>query len=302
MNAPLRRLSILAGFLGSGKTTWLRHQLRLGVFAGADVIVNEAAGLAVDHHLLGGRSIRLIAGGCACCERIEALLECLRGLVAEGGHARVVLETSGLADPAAIRARIEADRDLSSRLVVSEVLVAVEASHGLQTLIAEPLARRQVLAADAVVITKVDDVDPDVLAVLQASLQALVPHRPMFGAAHGHETALPDPGAALPVPLGAAADLPAPQVETLDLQGVADWPALALWLSALVQARGPDILRIKGVVDSPAGRLLVQAVGGRLALPEVVPDGVAETGRLVVIGRGYAAGALGASLRVFGRS
>src|SRR3984893_1507251 len=105
------RLTILGGFLGAGKTTWLRHQLHHGLAQDALVVVNEAAEVPVDHALLG-RSSRLavLAGGCAWCTAREALLSLLRDVcdarVSADAPAnkinRIVLETSGLADPGTI--------------------------------------------------------------------------------------------------------------------------------------------------------------------------------------------------------
>ena len=109
MNVPNPRvfLTILGGFLGAGKTTWLRHHLHSGVFRDAIVVVNEAASASVDHVLLGSANrIHVLAGGCACCKGREELLGLLRELsgaarISETSEPRrIILETSGLADPA----------------------------------------------------------------------------------------------------------------------------------------------------------------------------------------------------------
>ena len=108
------RLTVLGGNLGSGKTTWLRHQLHTGSFGAAHVLVNEAAETGVDDVLLqspGG--LTLLAGGCCCCTGQAALLHTLRALCDDRSRSakrrlqRIVLETSGLADPAAIVAAIQ---------------------------------------------------------------------------------------------------------------------------------------------------------------------------------------------------
>lgn len=301
MPDPRVRLTVLAGFLGSGKTTWLRHQLRHGVFLNARVIVNEAAALPLDDQLLRFADARVIAGGCACCDRLPDLLAVLRDEVDRPDAARIVLETSGLSDAATIRTAILSASDLDARLVVSEVLVAVDACHGLATLRTEELARRQVAAADALILTRMDEADPDRLAVLLATLQIMAPHAPMFGAAKGVETPLPDRGDALPEDITGDPNVRPALAVTLNLAGVADWPAFALWLSALLHARGAEVLRVKGIISSPAGTMLVQAGGGSVAVPERMPDDVEHADRVVVIGRGYTAAELEASLRTFGR-
>lgn len=305
MNAdePIR-LTVLAGFLGSGKTTWLRHQLLHGVFDGARVIVNEAAAVPVDDALLAVAGARVIAGGCACCDRLEAALDMLRTMVADwpaGATRRIVFETSGLAEPAALVAAVRADPVLDRLLVVSEVLVAVDALHGAGLLRTEALARRQVAAADALILTKVDAAAAGSLEPLMATLQALNPRAQLFGAAKGVEVALPDPGDAIPEDLSGAADRAPAFATTIDLRGLADWPAVALWLAALLHARGDDVLRVKGVISGPAGRLLVQTVQRMVQVPELMPAGLGQDDRLVVIGRGFAATDLVASLRAFGR-
>lgn len=134
------RLIVLGGFLGSGKTTWLRHQLHQDLFADAHVIVNEAAATPVDDALLKGMSsLEVLSGGCACCEakdqlgpRLARLCDLRSGTASsEARLDRVILETSGLADPAAILAVIGSHPVLVHHIVVSETIVCVDALHGL---------------------------------------------------------------------------------------------------------------------------------------------------------------------------
>ena len=103
MTSPLSdgrlRLTVLGGYLGSGKTTWLRHQLHAGTLGPAcHVIVNEAAETPVDDALLG--DVTLLAGGCCCCSGQAALIAALRGICDERsrtGGARVAAITAGTA-------------------------------------------------------------------------------------------------------------------------------------------------------------------------------------------------------------
>ena len=82
--------------------------------------------------------------------------------------------------------------------------------------------------------------------------------------------------------------------------GPADWPAVALWLSALLDARGSDVMRVKGVVGTPTGRLLMQAVGPRVQPPEILPGPAGpHDGTLVVIGRGFVPGDVQRSFQAF---
>lgn len=291
--ADLLRLTILGGYLGSGKTTWARHQLYVGAF-GPDVhvIVNEAAEVPVDDALLtapGG--VTLLAGGCCCCTGQAALIAALRGLCdarSQGkGPSRVLLETSGLADPGAILRAIQADPVLIHHIRVDEVLVAVDALHAAAQLTAEPLGRRQIEAADRLILTKVDAA-PD-LDRLRATLRVLNPTAPITAAVRGEEVALPPETKADPLPLPALPEETAPIRPTqLHLPPGMDWSVFTLWLSALLHARGNDLVRVKGVVRTPAGRLLLQTVRKVVQAPEILPESAhAEDDVIVFIGRGY---------------
>jgi G3E family GTPase len=165
-SGPRFLLTILGGFLGAGKTTWLRHHLHSGVFRDAIVVVNEAASASVDHVLLGAANrIHVLAGGCACCEGRKELLSLLREVsaptrgVETSEPGRIVLETSGLADPQSILAAIAADQALSRCLEVTEVVVIVDAVSGAELLRDEALARRQISGADCLTVAKTDAVD-----------------------------------------------------------------------------------------------------------------------------------------------
>ena len=163
---PRFLLTVLGGFLGAGKTTWLRHHLHSGVFRDAIVIVNEAASAPVDHMLLASADrIHVLAGGCACCEGKGELLRLLRDLSAStrinetSGIQRIVLETSGLADPQSILAAIACDQKLSGWIEVTEVVVIVDAVNGLELLRDDELARRQIASADCLIVAKTDAVE-----------------------------------------------------------------------------------------------------------------------------------------------
>lgn len=306
------RLTILGGYLGSGKTTWLRHQLHEGAFLGAHVIVNEAAETPVDDALLGAASsLSVLAGGCVCCAARQDLIDLLRRIADERsrveGSARIsqiVLETSGLADPGPIVEAIRSDPVLVYHVVVGEVIVAVDALHGLSQLESEPLGRRQVEVADRLILTKVDEADEARLKTLMATLAAINPGAAMSGAARGVTHALPDatgtPPAALPDLSGSAAKPPIRPVR-LHLDDSIDWTAFTVWLSALLHARGDDVVRVKGVVRTPAGRLLLQTVRRVVQSPEILPEqgDTREDNMIVVIGRGYSEKQLKRSLAYF---
>jgi len=307
------RLTVLGGFLGAGKTTWLRHQLHHGLTEGALVVVNEAAQVPVDNVLLSGSPhLAVLAGGCACCEGRDAFISLLRDVcdvrVASDDQAeridRIVLETSGLADPGAIVDAIKSDPVLIHHIVVSEIVVSVDALHGLDQLKREPLGRRQVEIADRLVVTKVDAAGDETLRPLLATLKELNPGAVISGAAMGSGMSLPDfeheTAVLLPELPGATAPIKA---TAIDIDETIDWAAFSVWLSALLYARGDDIMRVKGVVRTPAGRLLLQSVRHVVQSPEILPDGCEEVdgkdNSIVIIGRGFDPKSLLPSLRYF---
>ena len=309
------RLTILGGYLGSGKTTWLRHQIHAASFgARLHVIVNEAAQTAVDDALLAqATGLTLLAGGCCCCTGRAELIAALRQICDARSRIsadlprlqHVVLETSGLADPAAIVAAIQSDPVLVRHILVGQTIVAVDALHALAQLATEPLGRRQVAAADHLILTKTDACAPAALATLRATLATLNGHAVVSAAVRGQDTPLPaQPYDARPATLAALPDEDdrGPIVPTqITIPTSLDWSAFALWLSALLHARGDDLVRVKGVVRTPAGRLLLQTVRKVVQSPEILPE-QAETRQdnsIVFIGRGYRPEDLGRSLHRF---
>lgn len=308
-------LTILGGFLGAGKSTWLRHCLHHNLLPGTMVVVNEAADMPVDHALLvGSINLRILAGGCACCKKRTDFLELLLQICDDriGGNPstpkidRVVLETSGLADPGRILDSIVKNPVLQHHVVVDEIVVIVDALHGLSQIRDEDLGRRQIEAADRLVVTKADAAEPERLCRLIATLKVLNPRATFSGAIMGSPVDLPDTSGTDPDSLPAVASTTTAPIGTvtLDLGEPIDWAALTVWLSALIHARGDDIIRIKGTVRTPRGRLLLQSVRKVVQSPEILPDESQSANTrgssLVLIGRRFTADALARSLTAFG--
>ena len=305
------RLTVLGGYLGSGKTSWLRHQLHAGLYEDAFILVNEAAETPVDDVLLQRASkIAVLAGGCACCTARAELIQLLRDVCDERSRTgstdcrfgQIVMETSGLADPGPIVAAIQGDPVLVNHIVIHEIVVAVDGLHALAQLRAEPLGRRQIETADRLIVTKLDAAEASALARLGATLHLLNPGASISGAVKGQESELPDMSDAQPDALPDLSEAnPAPIFPTrLALGDDIDWTAFSVWLSALLHARGDDVLRVKGVVRTPAGRLLLQSVRKMVQRPEVLPEqGEREDDVIVVIGRGYEEADLRRSLSYF---
>src|SRR4051794_2229763 len=157
-------LTLLTGFLGSGKTTLLRRALRDPAFSDIAVVINEIGEIAIDHYLVDfveGQVLEL-PGGCLCCAVREDLAETLRSLIErrDAGEirrfGRIVVETSGLADPGPILFTLGTDPMLDQRLRLARVVTLVDAVNGADTLARFAEATRQVAVADALVISKTD--------------------------------------------------------------------------------------------------------------------------------------------------
>ncbi|MEO9576289.1 MAG: GTP-binding protein [Tateyamaria sp.] len=306
------RLTILGGFLGSGKTTWLRHQLHTRAFGRVHVIVNEAADAPVDDALLArADQMTLLAGACACCAGqgglIAALLDICNRRSGEGDPTtrleHIVLETSGLADPDAILSLIQGHPILARQIVVAEIVVIVDTLNGGDQVQQEPLSRKQIEAADRLILTKTDAAQPDQVARLRATLASLAPAAQQSGALFGSGASLPDYDVTTTKPYSIAERPDTPiHASQIELGATADWTAFTVWLSALLFARGDQIVRVKGVVRTPAGRLLVQTVRKSVQSPEILPESrteVATDNSIAVIGRGFTQQQLSASLAQF---
>src|ERR1700742_5245740 len=148
-------VAIVTGFLGSGKTTLIGRVLRDPAFARTAVIVNEFGEIGLDHELIASSDETLMAltTGCLCCavrsDLVATLLDLQRRREAgEIAYERVLIETSGLADPAPILQALMTDRDLARQHTLDGIVSLVDALHGVETLERHPEARRQVALAD----------------------------------------------------------------------------------------------------------------------------------------------------------
>lgn len=292
-------VTILGGWLGAGKTTWLRHQLHTGLQA--HVIVNEAAGVAVDDALLSqAKGVTVLAGGCACCNGRDDLVAALHSLAdqrtAGAAIPKIILETSGLADPAAIITVLADDPILVRHFRLTGTTVLVDAVNGAAELAAGTLAIQQIRAATALILTKTDAAPPITVARLAVTLAALNPLASLSASVAGVAVPLPALNAT-PLPLAQATR--AVTAVTLPIPKDADWASLSLWLSALLHAHGDRLIRLKGVVRTPAGRLLIQTVRKTVEPPEMLPADLGTDDILAVIGESPDAAALQASLARF---
>ena len=280
-------VTVLTGFLGSGKTTFLRRALTSPALADTAVIINEIGEIAIDHYLVDfvEGSVVELPGGCLCCAVREDLARTLRSLLdrrAAGeirAFRRIVVETTGLADPAPILYTLGADPMLDHCLHLAGVVTLVDAVEGARTVDRFAEAARQAALADTLVISKTDlaPLSP----VLTRRLDRINDRAPRVLAVDAA-----DPGAVLFATGGPAAWAPLSSepvaahthgIDTfaISLDGEVTRLDFARALGGLARARGGDLLRVKGIMrfsDRPDRPAVVQAAQHAMFAPEWLDD------------------------------
>ncbi|MFZ1067659.1 MAG: GTP-binding protein [Pseudolabrys sp.] len=272
---------VITGFLGAGKTTLLRRFLATPEGQGTAVVVNEFGATGIDDALVRSSADEtvLLGNGCLCCITRTDLQQALRRMLVERERGelpafrRIVIETSGLADPSPILQTFATDRALGSAFHVEAVVTVVDAETGGDTLGWSTEARKQTILADRLVITKTDIAGEGASAALSGQLRALNPRAEIHEAINGEI----DPGL-LTEP--ARDQRNAFVAETTHSDGIGSfvlthdkpmpWAVFARSMDALMQLRGPDLLRVKGFLDVEGckGPVVVQFVQ-HLAHPPV---------------------------------
>jgi G3E family GTPase len=186
-------ISVLTGFLGSGKTTILKHLLAQPEMGECAVLINELGEVAIDHLLVRqlAEDIVLLDSGCLCCTMRGDLVTALRDLfikrtkgeVPEFG--RVLIETTGLADPAPILHTLMTDPLIEARYRLDGIVCTIDAVNAGKSLDHNRESVKQAAVADRLLLTKLDLADPVVVEILRARLAALNPAARLIAVAHG---------------------------------------------------------------------------------------------------------------------
>ncbi|SFJ12769.1 CobW family GTP-binding protein [Methylobacterium brachiatum] len=306
-------LTVLTGFLGAGKTTLLNRLLRDPALADTVVIVNEFGEIGLDHLLIEtiDEDMVLLGAGCLCCTVRGDLIATLEDLLRKRDNGRikpfrrVVIETTGLADPAPILHALIYHPYLVLRYRLQAVVTVVDAVTGAASLDAHPEAVRQAAVADRIVLTKADLADDTAgIRARLAALNAAAPILPPDAAAEdllGGLFGLDGKGADVRAWLGDAAMEDAHHhpgdvnrhdaaIQALCLTSAAPVPrpAFEMFMDLLRSGHGPKLLRLKGIValaDDPERPIVVHGVQHVFHAPLTLPawPDPDHTSRLVLI-------------------
>lgn len=275
-------VNVLTGFLGSGKTSLLNRLLRDPAFANCAVLINEFGSIGIDHHLVDKveGDIVLLQSGCVCCTIRSDLATSMRELYGrrEAGlvpaFERLVVETTGLADPMPVVSTVMHDRVLQHHFRSGNVITTVDTLNGERNLDEYPECLKQAALADRLVLTKLD-LAPDVKVqlfvdrlqqvnpmaalvrndasldaqmllgedVFQANTKSLEVQRWMLAAKNKQFFSLPRPQSANANVHGDT------QAFAIKLDSAIDWTVFGVWLSLLLHTHGERVLRVKGLLN-----------------------------------------------------
>jgi G3E family GTPase len=312
-------VTLITGFLGSGKTTLISKLVKHPHMNRVAVVINEIGEIGIDHDLvtMSSENITLLANGCICCSVRTDMQETLRELFAQrraglmADFDRVIVETTGLADPAPVVQTLVSDTLLAAQYRLDGVVTLVDALHGLHQIAHQPEAVKQIALADRIFITKSDMLSAVVLPsaspstsdvcgatnvdAIKASLSAINPNAGVslvvngavepsaltnlgLASARASAATLSFLGEALnPISfadqanangtsseryLGTRPPLHDPSITTVSLRFDTPftWASFSSALDLLATLRGPDLLRVKGIVNVEGKPVVVQGV------------------------------------------
>ena len=315
-------VTLITGFLGSGKTTLLQRLLLDPALSDTAVLINEFGEIGLDHHLLEriDETMVMLQSGCVCCTIRGELSTAIKDLHSRRERGllppfrRLVIESTGLADPFPILSTVRSDPVLRHHFCLGNVITTVDAVNGARQLDAQPESVKQVAVADRLVLTKTDLASAEVATGLTKRLRHINPGAPLWRAAEDdldadallsaedHETWQPtDSDDAVPDDHHRHAD----DIRTLALSidEPIDWTRFGVWLTMLLNRHGDALLRVKGILNiaDAVTPVAVHAVQHLVHTPrhlEAWPDEDRRS-RLVFIARGLDPAVIERSFRAF---
>lgn len=283
-------VSIITGYLGSGKTTLLNRLLRDPGMARAAVVINEFGAVALDHLLVAtpNENTVLLANGCLCCTIRGDLVSTLADLLAKRGAGgtpafdRVLVETTGLADPVPVLRTLASEKTIAPRLRPGAVITMVDGVNGEAQLDDCPESVKQAAVADCLVISKSDIAVPAALSRLRTRLTRINPGAQLLDAVRGavapgllFGTALVDPSAereqverwlnedayakAEPA-YGAGRHGDGIHAFAVRHEEPVTGAGLAAWLNLMAALKGANLLRVKGIINVEGSPVVVDVV------------------------------------------
>jgi G3E family GTPase len=325
-------VSIITGYLGSGKTTLLNRLLQDPGMARAAVIINEFGEVALDHLLVAtpNENTVLLANGCLCCTIRGDLVGTLADLLAKRGAGgvpafdRVLVETTGLADPVPVLRTLASDEAIAPRLRPGAVITMVDAVNGERQLEDCPESVKQAAVADCLVVSKTDIAAPPALGRLRKRLARVNPGAQVLEAVRGavapgvlFGAALVDPAAereaverwlsedayAKAAPARAAGrHLDGIRAFAVRHEAPVTGAGLAAWLNLMATLKGANLLRVKGLVNVEGSPVVVHVVQSVIHEPLTLaswPSADRST-RIVFITRGMPREEIEATLPALG--
>jgi G3E family GTPase len=316
-------VTLITGCLGSGKTTLLQRLLRDPALSDTAVLINEFGEIGLDHYLLEriDETMVMLQSGCVCCTirgELSAAIKDLhsrreRGLLPP--FRRLVIESTGLADPFPILSTVRSDAVLRHHFCLGNVITTVDAVNGAQQLDAQPESVKQVAVADRLVLTKTDLTTAEETTWLTRRLRHINSDAPLWRAAEDDLDVDALLSGENDEPWRRAeshCDLPddhhrhADDIRTLALSvdEPLDWARFSIWLTMLLNRHGEALLRVKGILNvaDAVTPVAVHAVQHLVHTPrhlEAWPDADRRS-RLVFIARGLDPAVIERSFRAFG--
>jgi G3E family GTPase len=279
---------VVTGFLGSGKTTLLNRLMASPGLVDSLVIVNEFGEVPVDHHLLESSEERTVAlaNGCLCCHLRGDLEETLIGAAMRrrrgelAGFDRVIVETSGLADPGPVAQTLFADQALARDFKLGPIVTVVDAADAGNRKLGSGVAKAQIAAADVLVLSKTDRAQD--LQEVRAEVRALNPYASCIPATFGNvDPAILEISGTDHVFSALATHDVSIKSFFLKLQKPVARELLERFLAVLVDLRGADLMRVKGIVLLEGGEY-VAVQGVRHVFDRLRPVGRGETGLVFI--------------------
>jgi G3E family GTPase len=319
----LTPVTLITGSLGSGKTTLLQRLLLDPSMSDTAVLINEFGEIGLDHHLLEriDETMVMLQSGCICCTIRSELSTAIKDLHSRrecgllSPFRRLVIESTGLADPFPILSTVRSDPVLRHHFGLGNVITTVDAVNGARQLNTQPESVKQVAVADRLVLTKTDLASAEAIDRLTKRLHHINPCAPLWRAVEDDLDA--DPllsaegiGVERWQPADSHGHTPddhrhADDIRTLSLSfdEPVDWTRFGVWLTMLLHRHGDELLRVKGILNVADAEtpVAVHAVQHLVHPPRHLgawPDGDRRS-RLVFIARGIDPALIERSFRAF---